>query len=224
VLQRLPVFPLNLVMFPGATMGLHVFEDRYRALVQALLGKPDRATRLFAVVGIREGYEVGQHGKQSLHRVGCVVQLTEAEEYDDGRFDIEVVGRQRMRLDSMESSGDYLVGEVETLTERTAKGSDVASEASRTTDTFHRYRDQLAEIRGGPVLDVDLPHDPEYLSYTLAATCLLTMQQQQDLLEADTSLERLVMVRHDMTQEMRAMRAISSLPAAELARTGWSPN
>ena len=50
-------------------------------------------------MAIREGYEVGQHGRQSLHRVGCIVQLTEAEQYDDGRFDIEVVGRQRMHLD-----------------------------------------------------------------------------------------------------------------------------
>lgn len=224
MLQRLPVFPLNMVMFPGATLALHVFEDRYRSLVQHLLGKSDPTTRLFGIVAIREGYEVGQHGRQSLHRVGCVVQLIEAEQYDDGRFDIEVVGRQRMHLDDMDSSGDYLVGDVEPLTERTAKGADLAREAARTTDTFAQYRHRLSEISGGPVLDGDLPHDPEYLSYTLAATSLLTLQQRQDLLEAETSLERLVMMRHDLTQEMRAMRAIASLPAAELARTGWSPN
>ncbi len=222
--QQLPVFPLNMVMFPGATMELHVFEERYRALVQRLLGNPDPATRLFGIVAIREGYEVGQHGKQSLHRVGCIVQLTEAEQYDDGRFDIEVVGRQRMHLDSMDTSGEYLVGDVEPLRERTAKGADLAREASRTADTFARYRGRLAEMGGGSVLDADLPHDPEFLSYTLATTCLLTLQQRQDLLEAETALERLVMLRHDLTQEMRAMRAIASLPAAELARTGWSPN
>jgi uncharacterized protein len=222
--QQLPVFPLNMVMFPGATMELHVFEERYRALVQRLLGNPDPATRLFGIVAIREGYEVGQHGKQSLHRVGCIVQLTEAEQYDDGRFDIEVVGRQRMHLDSMDTSGEYLVGDVEPLRERTAKGADLAREASRTADTFARYRGRLAEMGGGSVLDTDLPHDPEYLSYTLATTCLLTLQQRQDLLEAETALDRLVMLRHDLTQEMRAMRAIASLPAAELARTGWSPN
>ena len=224
MLQQLPVFPLNMVMFPGATMGLHVFEDRYRTLVQHLLGIPDPSQRLFGIVAIREGYEVGQHGRQSLHRVGCVVQLVEAEPYDDGRFDIEVVGRQRMHLDGLDSSGEYLVGEVEPLAERTAKGADLAREAARTTNTFTRYRHRLSEIRGGPVLDGDLPQDPEYLSYTLAATCPLTLQQRQDLLEAETSLERLVMMRHDLTQEMRAMRAIASLPAAELARTGWSPN
>lgn len=224
MLQQLPVFPLNVVMFPGSTMALHVFEDRYRSLVQDLLANPDPTRRLFGIVAIREGYEVGQHGRQSLHRVGCLVQLVDAEPYDDGRFDIEVVGRQRMHLDDMDSSGEYLVGDVEPLTERTGRSGDLAREVARTTDTFARYRHRVSEIRGGPVLDGDLPTDPEYLSYTLAATCLLTLQQRQDLLEAETSLERLVMMRHDLTQEMRAMRAIASLPAAELARTGWSPN
>jgi hypothetical protein len=62
------------------------------------------------------------------------------------------------------------------------------------------------------------------MSYTLAATCLLTLQERQSLLEADTSLERLVMLRHALVEEMRAMRAIPSLPATEVARTAWSPN
>ena len=225
--EQLPVFPLNMVMFPGVTMSLHVFEDRYRALVHHLLSIPDRSSRLFGIVAIREGYEVGQHGKQSLHRVGCVVQLTEVEPYEDGRFDIEVVGRQRMQVqgfEGMETAGSYLVGEVEKLSERTAKGVDLAQEAGRTLDTFEEYRRRLSQLRGGDVLDGDLPRDPEYLSYSLAATCLLTLRERQDLLEADTALDRLTMLRYALREEMRAMRAIPSLPATEVARTRWSPN
>ena len=79
-------------------------------------------------------------------------------------------------------------------------------------------------MRGDDVLNGDLPRDPEYLSYSLAATCLLTLQERQSLLEADTSRDRLIMLRHALLEEMRAMRAIPSLPATEVARTGWSPN
>jgi Lon protease-like protein len=225
--DQLPVFPLNMVMFPGVTLGLHVFEERYRALVHHLLAIPDRSLRLFGIVAIREGYEVGQHGRQSLHRVGSVVQLTSVEAYDDGRFDIEVVGRHRMQLegdDALDTSGDFLVGAVEPLAERTAKGVDLGQEAGRTLDTFREYRHRLSEMRGGTVLDTRLPNDPEYLSYSLAATCVLTLQARQDLLEAETSLDRLVMIRHALVEEMRAMRAIPSLPATEVARTSWSPN
>jgi Lon protease-like protein len=224
VREQLPIFPLNTVMFPGVTVPLHVFEDRYRALVHHLLTISDKSLRLFGIVAIREGYEVGQHGVHSVHRVGCVVQMTSVEPYEDGRFDIEVVGRQRMRLDGLDTSGEFLVGDVVTLAERTPKGSDAAHEAARTFGTFEEYRRRLSEMRGGDVLDGDLPRDPEFLSYSLAATCLLTLAERQALLEADTSLERLVMLRHALHEEMRAMRAIPSLPATEVARTSWSPN
>jgi Lon protease-like protein len=224
VREQLPVFPLNSVMFPGVSVPLHVFEDRYRALVHHLLTIPDKTMRLFGIVAIREGYEVGQHGVHSVHRVGCVVQMTSVEPFEDGRFDIEVVGRRRMRLDGLDTSGDFLVGDVEMLVERTIKGTDAAHEAARTFDTFEEYRRRLSELRGGDVLDGDLPRDPEYLSYSLAATCLLTLRERQDLLEADTALDRLTMLRHALREEMRAMRAIPSLPATEVARTRWSPN
>jgi Lon protease-like protein len=222
--EQLPIFPLNTVVFPGVTVPLHVFEDRYRALVHHLLSIPDKSMRLFGIVAIREGYEVGQHGTQSVHRVGCVVQMTSVEPYEDGRFDIEVVGRQRMQVGSIDTSGAYLVGDVETMTERTPKGSDTAREAARTLGAFEEYRRRLSDMRGGEVLDGAMPRDPEYLSYSLAATCLLTLQERQGLLEAETSLERLVMLRHALHEEMRAMRAIPSLPATEVARTSWSPN
>jgi Lon protease-like protein len=150
--------------------------------------------------------------------------MTSVKPYEDGRFDIEVVGRQRLRLDGLDISGDFLVGDVETLPERTAKGNDTTREAARTLETFQEYRRRLSAMRGADVLDGDLPHDPEYLSYSLAATCLLTLQERQSLLEAESPLDRLIMLRFALREEMRAMRAIPSLPATEVARTNWSPN
>jgi uncharacterized protein len=227
VAASMPIFPLNTVAFPGMTVPLHVFEDRYRALVHHLLTISDKSMRLFGIVAIREGYEVGQPHLslvQSVHRVGCVVQMTSVEPYEDGRFDIEVVGRQRLRLEGIDTSGSFLVGDVETLSERTSKGTDASQEASRARDTFEEYRRRLSEMRGGDVLDGDMPRDPEYLSYSLAATCPLTLPERQALLEADTAMERLLMLRMAMREEMRAMRAIPSLPATQVARSGWSPN
>jgi Lon protease-like protein len=227
VSDELPLFPLNTVLFPGMTMGLHVFEDRYRALVHHLLTIPDRSQRLFGVVAIREGYEVGSHGVQSLHRVGCVAQMTTVEPAEDGRFDIEVVGRERFRLEAVDASGPYLVSTVETMTDTSdpaAGPSSTSEEAARARETFGTYRTRLSEVRGADVLDVELPADPVFLSYTLAATCLLTLRERQALLETGSADERLMMLRHAMHEEMRAMRAIPSLPATEVSRTGWSPN
>ncbi len=220
---QVPLFPLNTVVFPGVTTPLHVFEDRYRALVHELLTIEASFDRVFGIIAIREGYEVGDHGMQSAHRVGTLVQLTGVERYDDGRFDIEVIGRQRLRvLDSEGTSSEFLRGEVELLPD--VDEPDAADEAKLARSTFEQYRLQLSDLRGGPVLTGDLPRDPAYLSYALATTCLLTLPQRQALLEADSTLERLTMLRQTLHDEMRAMRAIPSLPATEVARTRWSPN
>jgi Lon protease-like protein len=79
-------------------------------------------------------------------------------------------------------------------------------------------------MRGGPVLAGPMPRDPAYLSYTLAATCLLSQGERQELLEAPDAFTRLRMLRRSLREEMRAMRALPSLPATEVSRTRWSPN
>jgi uncharacterized protein len=218
-----PVFPLNAVVFPGVVTPLHIFEDRYRALMRDLLAEPDPAERTFAVVAIREGYEVGDHAKQSLHRIGTLVQLTEVDRYDDGRFDIEITGRQRIILDEVDTSGEYLTATGD-LVEDEEGDQETADEAARTLAAFEEYRAELSELRGGPVLSGPMPRDPAYLSYSLAATCLLSQNERQDLLEAPDATTRLRMLRRSLREEMRAMRAIPSLPATEVARTRWSPN
>lgn len=225
--DELPLFPLNTVLFPGMTMQLHAFEDRYRALVHHLLTVPDRTQRLFGVVAIREGYEVGSHGGQSVHRVGCVAQMTSVTPSEDGTFDIEIVGRERFHLQSLDTSGPYLVGRVETAADTAdpaARPGGSPTQAMRARETFTVYRERLSELRGAEVLAVELPEDPVYLSYTLAATCLLTVRERQALLETGSADERLVMLRNAMHEEMRAIRAIPSLPATEVSRTSWSPN
>ena len=117
--DTLPMFPLNAVLFPGVSVPLTVFEDRYRALVHHLLRVEDPAERVFGSVGIREGYEVGDHGAQSLYRVGCRVQLTEVESHSDGTFDVVAVGLERIQLDRLDTTGNFPVGHV---TERPGPG------------------------------------------------------------------------------------------------------
>ena len=70
----------------------------------------------------------------------------------------------------------------------------------------------------------DLPQDPTYLSWTLAAVAPLPLHERQALLEAEDASLRLVMVTDLLRTELRAMNVIPSLPATEVARTRWSPN
>lgn len=219
--DTLPMFPLNSVLFPGVSVPLLVFEDRYRALVHHLLRVPDPVERVFGSVGIREGYEVGDHGAQSLFKVGCRVQLTEVEPHPDGTFSIVAVGLERIELQRLDVTGTFPVGHVVDRPEVPAPVPDEVLERARAT--FTAYRAALTELRADPYTG-DLPKDPTYLSWTLAACAPLPMQERQALLEAEDATVRLTMVTDLLRSELRAMNVIPSLPATEVARTRWSPN
>ncbi len=217
----LPMFPLGSVLFPGLRVPLRVFEDRYRALVHHLLRVEDPTDRVFGSVAIREGYEVGDHGAQSLFRVGCRVRLTEVESNADGTFDVVAVGLDRFELQSLETSGPFPVGHVVERPEGTAEVAEELLVRSRAV--FAAYRQALAGISADPY-DGDLPRDPTYLSWTLAACAPLPLGERQALLEAEDATERLTLVHDLLRSELRAMNVIPSLPATEVARTRWSPN
>ncbi len=219
--SELPMFPLNSVLFPGLSIPLRVFEDRYRALVHHLLRVEDPTERVFGSVGIREGYEVGDHGAQSLFRVGCKALLTEVEANADGTFDVVAVGLSRIQLDRLDTSGLFPMGHVQDLGDRDAQVDEAVLERARAT--FTAYRQALSEIRSDPY-EGALPRDPGYLSWTLAACAPLPLPERQALLEADDAEARLVLVTDLLRSELRAMNVIASLPATEVARTRWSPN
>lgn len=215
------MFPLNSVLFPGVSIPLRVFEDRYRSLVHHLMRIEDPAERLFGSVAIREGYEVGEHGNQSLFRVGVRLQLTEIEAHPDGTFDIVALGRDRIRLDRLRPGETFPVGEVAVLEE----SSDVVPTeiVERARATFTAYRHVVREISSDP-LEGDLPKDPDFLAWTLAACSPLPLGERQELLEAPDAVQRLLLVTELLRSELHAMNVIPSLPATDVARTRWSPN
>lgn len=221
VADQLPMFPLNTVLFPGVSVPLRVFEDRYRALVHHLLRVPDPTERVFGSVAIREGYEVGDHGSQSLYRVGCRVRMTDVQSHPDGSFDLVGVGLDRISLDRLDTSGAFPVGHVTAQPEVPRPVHPEIVEGARAV--FTAYRVAVAEIRGDPY-PAPLPSDPTYLSWTLAAVAPLPMPDRQALLEAEDAGVRLAMVTELLRAELRAMNVIPSLPATEVARTRWSPN
>jgi Lon protease-like protein len=219
--DTLPMFPLNAVLFPGMSVPLRVFEDRYRALVHHLLRVEDPTERVFGSVGIREGYEVGEHGAQWLFKIGCRVKMTEVQALADGTFELVAVGLDRIELERLDTSGAYPVGQVTPLAEHDVPVPDVVELAARAT--YDAYRDALVEIDREPPTG-DLPRDPAYLSWALAALAPLTLSQRQALLEAEDADGRLRMVTDVLRTELRTMRVLPSLPATEIARTRWSPN
>ncbi|MEV6813599.1 LON peptidase substrate-binding domain-containing protein [Micromonospora sp. NPDC051296] len=230
---RLPVFPLAMVLFPGLVLPLHIFEERYRALVRHLVGLPEGAPREFGVVAIRSGWEVeptsGQiapgTGEVTLHEVGCTAELRQVTELADGGFDIVTVGRRRFRLAEVDHhSAPYLTAEVRWLPEPTGPDEAAGLLAARVIAVFRQYLG-LIQVESGQLTE-QLPEDPTVLSHLVAATAALTVADRQRLLAIDDTAARLRAELNLLNREAALLRQVRAVPVplAELAKAPPAPN
>lgn len=218
--QLLPLFPLSTVLVPGAPLPLHVFEPRYVDLVNDLLQlPPDR--RRFGVVAISRGREVGTDGVEALHPIGCVALVTEVESRPDGQFDLATVGVGRFRLGELRPGPAYLQAEVELLPEVAGEtGSLPAVVAERYSD----YLEALAAVGREVPIAPDLPSDPLLLSYLVAATVVLDLEDRQALLAAADAADRLSTEISLLARENALLRAVPSVPGNALVQVPFSSN
>jgi Lon protease-like protein len=226
VSDRLPLFPLGLVLLPGLVLPLHVFEERYRRLVEDLLALPEPERR-FGVVAIRSGREVGAGGARDLHEVGCVARLRQVTPHDDGRFDLLTTGAERFRLDALDLEGPYPTGSVTLLADVLAPPGGAAGEAAlldaAVRASFTGYLTALGEV-GVSAEELDLPGDSLALSYVVAASVQVDLEDRQRLLACPDGTTRLRAELALLRRETTLLGALSAVPAPELARGPVSPN
>jgi len=214
----LPLFPLGTVLFPGAVLPLHVFEERYRVLVRDLVALPEPARR-FGVVAIREGRDVGADGVRSLHGHGCFAQLRRVEPYADGRYDIVTVGAGRFRLDAVDGdSAPYLRGAVTPLPDYLGDADTVGQLVMEVRAAFLGYLRAMASVQGLSVPMPELPDEPLLLSYLVAATAVPDLTEAQHLLGADDTTRRLQSELALLRREASLLRTLTAAPAPDLAR------
>jgi hypothetical protein len=220
--EKLPLFPLGTVLFPGLLLPLHIFEERYRRLVRDLLDEsgPDQ----FGVIAIRKGRETGIDGVSSLYQVGCTAALRQVDSRDDGRFDLVTLGTQRFRLLGLDDSLPYLQGEVELLGEDTGEEAAARQAAQAVQQAFHAYLDAVDAQAAARVRLASLPDEPVALSYLVAATMIVDLPDKQDLLAAPDALQRLAAERALLARETTMLHALTSAPATDLRNTPYNPN
>ncbi|MFF3059302.1 LON peptidase substrate-binding domain-containing protein [Streptomyces sp. NPDC057909] len=245
---RLPLFPLNAVLFPGLVLPLNVFEERYRAMMRELLKTDEDEPRRFAVVAIRDGRETaptavgmpdtamapattergpsdgfGPDPVQTFHRVGCIADAAKIRERADGSFEVLATGTTRVKLLSVDASGPYLTAELEELDEDS--GEEAGALAEGVLRAFRSYQKRLAGASERSLTTgAELPDDPSVVSYLVAAAAVLDIPTKQRLLQAPDTATRL---REELTllrSETAVIRHLPSLPAVDLTRAPTHPN
>jgi uncharacterized protein len=220
VTARLPLFPLGTVLFPGLVLPLHIFEPRYRSLIRDLMELPADQTREFGVIAIRGGWEVPTSapagltagGSLTLYDVGCTAEIRQITEHPDGRFDIVTVGRRRFRLAELaQDPAPYLVGEVDLLGEPIGDVASVERLAAAVLELFQRYITLMRQ--DAPDVGEQLPDRPAVLSYLVAASAALSLDDRQRLLAAEDTARRLRAERSLLRRELALLSRLRAVPA-----------
>jgi Lon protease-like protein len=198
VSRVLPLFPLHVVLFPGRPLPLHVFEPRYRKLLDDCLA----AERRFGVVAIRYGR--AERGGAEVYNVGTVAEIVRVERLDDGRSNIVTRGAERFRITRILRDGPYLRAEISLLEEQSAN----PALAPFTAVLRSHLQAYLSEMGAGERLAGRLPASPAELAWLAACAAELQLSEQQQLLEIDCLAERLKTTIKFLRREQHLLRRL----------------
>jgi Lon protease-like protein len=175
--MQLPLFPLNTVLFPGATLPLHIFEPRYRQMI----GECVDEERPFGVVLIERGAEVGEGAVP--HRVGVTAQVTVVDRLADGRMNILCIGQDRFRILDTSSERAYLTGAVELLADQDADSAPAFAAAETVRERYLQFFKLTLALRGEWSRRVATVAEPARLSDSVASRLPIAEVVKQALLE-----------------------------------------
>jgi Lon protease-like protein len=177
IMEKIPLFPLGLVLLPGMPLQLHIFEERYKLMMSECLS----GETPFGIV---------QFDGKEIHSVGCMARITEVlHRYEDGRMDIMTRGGQRFFVKELFEEKPYTEARVVFFDDE-----DVV-EATDAADAMAAVRAMLKELEESGFLsdpiDAAALSDPKALSFAIAALEGFTHEERQRFVEMTSSMERL---------------------------------
>jgi len=180
--RRLRLFPLNSVLFPGAVLNLHIFEPRYKQMINECLESGEG----FGVALIAEGAEAGDPNVLP-HDVGSIAEIIDVQPLPFGRYFISTVGRNRFRIREVITRDPYLIADVDEIDEPEQQSDrEVEELLPAVRERFEEYLAMLVEF-SGQESTITLPDDPQGTSYFIGDMLQVAERVKQRLLElADT--------------------------------------
>lgn len=207
-MYEIPLFPLNVVLFPGMPLPLHIFEERYKTMIADCI----RDNQPFGVVMIEEGSaEYGAPAKPVA--VGCTAEIAQVQPLDEGRMFIMTVGRERFRIVRLEYDKPYLVGTVAPAPLNIEDEARAVEGAEILEPLVLAYLYKLARF-GNIELDADqIPSDPAGLAYLAATVIQLPTEEKQAFLAMDHAGDLVHALGHVYRRELALMQ---TMPAEDI--------
>lgn len=184
----IPLFPLNTVLFPGMMLPLHIFEDRYKAMIKHCLANDN----IFGVVLARTRQAVASQVMDiyvdDLYSVGTTAHITAVEHIRDDRMNLITVGQERFKIVAVQPSADnYLIGQVEPYPLKGTEDHEAVERmAQKLKPIVQDYIDTLQVATGEDLSGAKLPSDPSSLAYLAGAASQGSLTDKQQLLTIET--------------------------------------
>ena len=183
----IPLFPLELVLFPGQRLPLHIFEERYKTMI----GECVETAAEFGIVLAKEN---------AIVNIGCTAQVVEvARKYEDGRMDVVTVGRRRFEVLFVDETREFLRAAAQFFQDEDVPASDTL--AARVTELARQVGELVPQDEAAAATAPAAP-----LSYHVAAPLPLDLDFKQMLLALRTENERLERVTHYLQQLLPRLR------------------
>ena len=199
-LFEVPLFPLNVVLFPGMALPLHVFEPRYREMIEHCLA--DNAP--FGVVLVSE---INDAGEDIPARVGTLARIISYKRLPDGRYNLLTRGMKRFELVELRRDRPYLVGRVRPLADTELISPDMDAAVAEAQRVLRDYFATLTALVGVEHQEIHVPTDPTDLSFVIGMCLTCEDCDKQTLLEMTSVPQRLRAGTRMVEMEMRVLSA-----------------
>jgi Lon protease-like protein len=200
---ELSLFPLNTVLFPGMQLPLHIFEARYKQMIEHCL----QEDQPFGVVLIRRGAEALGPLAEPFS-IGCTARIVDVQPLQEGRMQITAVGEQRIKINSLNYEQPYLVGQVEYYPLVVEHPEKLKPESEKLIPRVQQYIDLLNQIDMVEIEPDQLPEDPLVLGHVASVLLQMPPNEKQSLLSSENAFELLRSINQVYTREIAFLRAI----------------
>jgi uncharacterized protein len=201
--MKLPLFPLNTVLFPGMPLSLHIFEDRYKEMISRCL----QDSKPFGIILIKEGVEALGPLAQP-YSIGCTAQITQVQPLDEGRMNLIAVGHERFKLLTIDHALPYLTGDIETFPMLIQDRIQFAAQVRRIVGQVNRYLKIMAEIEQLAFEIDEIPTEPLPVAHLAAYLLQITAQEKQALLSIELADDFAAALQQTYRHEITVLRAM----------------
>lgn len=183
--MEIPLFPLpNLVLFPNIVVPLHIFEDRYRLMINSCISGDEP----FGIVLLQSGAE--EESDETIHRVGVTARVLEVDRLEDGRMNVLCEGESRFRVLRFTQQTPYWKGSVEFFEDEEGAGdSEILYE--QVAELYRKAGELGGKVSGSERSEVVLPDSAVELSFMISYVLDLDAHDKQQLLEMTSTAGRL---------------------------------